>query len=208
MIDYLCDECKEHFEAVKARLDVMGLPYTVNPNIVRGLDYYTKTVFEFVSNDLGSQSAACGGGRYDGLIEQLGGSHTPGLGFAMGLERLLMIMEAQGIEIPKPRSCELYLANIGETAGLKAFELTQQLRSEGFCVECDTMGRGLKAQMKYADKLGAKFSMVLGDNELAENKAKLKNMETGETKEVALDQLSDAMYDAGLDKLLESIEEK
>lgn len=208
MIDYLCDECKEHFEAVKARLDVMGLPYTVNPNIVRGLDYYTKTVFEFVSNDLGSQSAACGGGRYDGLIEQLGGSHTPGLGFAMGLERLLMIMEAQGIEIPKPKSCELYLANIGETAGLKAFELTQQLRSEGFCVECDTMGRGLKAQMKYADKLGAKFSMVLGDNELAENKAKLKNMETGETKEVALDQLSDAMYDAGLDKLLESIEEK
>lgn len=208
MIDYLCDECKEHFEAVKARLDVMGLPYTVNPNIVRGLDYYTKTVFEFVSNDLGSQSAACGGGRYDGLIEQLGGSHTPGLGFAMGLERLLMIMEAQGIEIPKPRSCELYLANIGETAGLKAFELTQQLRSEGFCVECDTMGRGLKAQMKYADKLGAKFSMVLGDNELAENKAKLKNMETGETKEVALNQLSDAMYDAGLDKLLESIEEK
>ena len=126
----------------------------------------------------------------------------------MGLERLLMIMEAQGIEIPKPKSCELYLANIGETAGLKAFELTQQLRSEGFCVECDTMGRGLKAQMKYADKLGAKFSMVLGDNELAENKAKLKNMETGETKEVALDQLSDAMYDAGLDKLLESIEEK
>lgn len=208
MIDFLCDECREHFEAVKARLDVMGLEYTVNPKIVRGLDYYTKTVFEFVSNDLGAQSAACGGGRYDGLVEQLGGARTPGLGFAMGLERLLMIMEAQGIEIPKPRSCELYLANIGDAAGLKAFELTQQLRGEGFCVECDTMDRGLKAQMKYADKIGARFSMVLGDNELAENKARLKNMETGEIKEVALDRLADAMYDAGLDKLLESIEEK
>lgn len=208
MIDYLCDECREHFDAVKMRLDAMGLEYTVNPKIVRGLDYYTKTVFEFVSNDLGAQSAACGGGRYDGLIEQLGGPHTPGLGFAMGLERLLMIMEAQGIEIPKPRRCELYLANIGEAAGMKAFALTQQLRGEGFFAECDTMGRGLKAQMKYADKIGAKFSMVLGDDELAANRAKLKNMQTGEIKEVDLDQLVDAMYDAGLDKLLESIEEQ
>ena len=165
-------------------MEGMGIDFVVNPKIVRGLDYYTETVFEFVSNDLGAQSTVCGGGRYDGLIEQLGGPKTPGLGFGMGLERLLLVLEAQGIEVPEERACELYIANIGEAAGLKAGELTNALRREGFFVECDSMGRSLKAQMKYADKIGARMSMVLGDDELANGKARLKNMATGEVKEL------------------------
>ena len=206
MLDYLCDECREHFEGVKKRLDGMGIAYVVNPTIVRGLDYYTKTVFEFVSNDLGAQSTVCGGGRYDGLIEQIGGPKTPGLGFAMGLERLLMILDAQGVEIPKERGCALYIANIGEAAAIKAGQLTNDLRKEGFYVECDSMNRSLKAQMKYADKLGARLSMVLGDDELANGKAKLKNMLTGEVKEITFDALADALYDLGVEDVLAAIE--
>ena len=208
MLDYLCDECKEHFDGVKKRLDAMEIPYVINPKIVRGLDYYTKTVFEFVSNDLGAQSTVCGGGRYDGLIEQLGGAKTPGLGFAMGLERLLMIMDAQKIEIPKERVCELYIANIGETAGIKAGQLTNSLRKEGFYVESDSMGRSLKAQMKYADKIGARMSMVLGDDELANGTAKVKNMATGEVRELKFEELSDALYDLGVEDVLAAIEEE
>ena len=128
MLDFLCEECSNHFGSLQARLKGMGIDFVVNPKIVRGLDYYTKTVFEFVSNDLGAQSTVCGGGRYDGLIEQLGGPKTPGLGFGMGLERLLLVLEAQGIEVPEERACELYIANIGEAAGLKAGELTNALR--------------------------------------------------------------------------------
>lgn len=207
MLDYLCDDCRVHFDGVKKRLDVMGIPYVINPKIVRGLDYYTKTVFEFVSNDLGAQSTVCGGGRYDGLIEQLGGAKTPGLGFAMGLERLLMIMDAQGIEIPKERACELYIANIGEEAGIKASALTNSLRREGFYVECDSVGRSLKAQMKYADKIGARMSMVLGDDELAGGAAKVKNMATGEVRELKFEDLSDALYDLGVEDILAAIEE-
>lgn len=208
MLDYLCDECKEHFDGVEKRLDAMEIPYVINPKIVRGLDYYTKTVFEFVSNDLGAQSTVCGGGRYDGLIEQLGGAKTPGLGFAMGLERLLMIMDAQKIEIPKERVCELYIANIGETAGIKAGQLTNSLRKEGFYVESDSMGRSLKAQMKYADKIGARMSMVLGDDELANGAAKVKNMATGEVRELKFEELSDALYDLGVEDVLAAIEEE
>ena len=185
----------------------MGIDFVINPKIVRGLDYYTKTVFEFVSNDLGAQSTVCGGGRYDGLIEQLGGPKTPGLGFGMGLERLLLVLEAQGIEVPEERACELYIANIGEAAGLKAGELTNALRREGFFVECDSMGRSLKAQMKYADKIGARTSMVLGDDELANGKARLKNMATGEVKELKFEELSDALYDLGVEDVLAAIEE-
>lgn len=206
VLDYLCDECSEHFDAVKKRLELMGTPYVVNPKIVRGLDYYTRTVFEFVSSDLGAQSTVCGGGRYDGLVEELGGPKTPGLGFAMGLERLLLILEAQGIEIPLEKHCNLYIANIGETAGVKAFELVNALRREGFYAECDSMGRSLKAQMKYADKIGARLSMVLGDDELANGKAKVKNMTTGETNEVSFDGLSDALYNLGVEDILSAID--
>ena len=186
--DYLCEDCESHFTEVKKYLDCAGVAYTVNPTIVRGLDYYTKTVFEFVTDSIGAQGTVCGGGRYDGLMEELGGKHTPSLGFAMGLERLLMVMDAQGIEIPDTHFCALYIATMGDAAKIKAFELLKRVRECGLTAETDVVGRGLRAQMKYADKIGAKYSLVLGDNEIAENKAKVKNMETGEQTELALDE--------------------
>lgn len=185
--DYLCDECKEHFASVQKYLDAAGVEYTVNPTIVRGLDYYTKTVFEFVTDFIGAQGTVCGGGRYDGLIEELGGKHLPSLGFAMGIERLLMLMDKQGIEIPKPSTCNLYVAVMGESASLKSFEIIKAVRSCGLIAETDIVGRGLRAQMKYADKIGAKFSMVLGDNEIEQGKAVIKNMSSGEQTEIVLD---------------------
>ena len=186
--DYLCEECENHFSEVKRYLDSAGVEYTVNPKIVRGLDYYTKTVFEFVTDCIGAQGTVCGGGRYDGLIEELGGKHMPSLGFAMGLERLLMVMDAQGIAIPDDDKCALYIATMGDDAKVKAFELLRRVRECGLIAETDVVGRGLRAQMKYADKIGAKYSLVLGDNELSDNKAKVKNMETGEQTELALDE--------------------
>lgn len=185
--DYLCDECKEHFASVQKYLDAAGVEYTVNPTIVRGLDYYTKTVFEFVTDFIGAQGTVCGGGRYDGLIEELGGKHLPSLGFAMGIERLLMLMDKQGIEIPQPSTCDLYVAVMGESASLKSFEIIKAVRSCGLIAETDIVGRGLRAQMKYADKIGAKFSMVLGDNEIKQGKAVIKNMSNGEQTEIVLD---------------------
>lgn len=185
--DYLCDECKEHFASVQKYLDAAGVEYTVNPTIVRGLDYYTKTVFEFVTDFIGAQGTVCGGGRYDGLIEELGGKHLPSLGFAMGIERLLMLMDKQGIEIPEPSTCDLYVAVMGEKASLKSFEIIKAVRSCGLIAETDVVGRGLRAQMKYADKIGAKFSMVLGDNEIEQGKAVIKNMSSGEQTEIVFD---------------------
>lgn len=185
--DYLCDECREHFASVQKYLDAAGVEYTVNPTIVRGLDYYTKTVFEFVTDFIGAQGTVCGGGRYDGLIEELGGKHLPSLGFAMGIERLLMLMDKQGIEILKPSTCDLYVAVMGESASLKSFEIIKAVRSCGLIAETDIVGRGLRAQMKYADKIGAKFSMVLGDNEIEQGKAVIKNMSSGEQTEIVLD---------------------
>ena len=207
VLDYLCDDCRAHFEGLKKRLAALGVPYTVNPRIVRGLDYYVRTVFEFVSSDLGAQSTVCGGGRYDGLIKSLGGPDQPGIGYAMGVERLLMVMKAQGIEIPAPAPCDLYIGSIGEEASVEALRLCGILRGEGFSAECDIVGRSVKAQMKYADKIGARFSMVLGDNELAEKKATVKNMATGENAEVMLDgePLKQFLYNAGLDGLSDSL---
>lgn len=186
VLDYICDDCREHFEGVKKCLDSVGIEYTVNPTIVRGLDYYTRTVFEFVSSSIGAQGTVCGGGRYDGLIEELGGQHTPSLGYAIGLERLLLLLEAQGIEIPAAPTCDIYIAGLGEKAQLKSFELVKTVRSSSLSAECDIVGRSLKAQMKYADKIGAKFSIVLGDSEIESGKAQLKNMETGEKAEISL----------------------
>ena len=182
--DYLCEECEAHFTEVKKYLDAAGVEYTVNPTIVRGLDYYTKTVFEFVTDCIGAQGTVCGGGRY----EELGGKHMPSLGFAMGMERLLMVMDAQKIEIPDNDKTALYIATMGDAAKVKAFELLRQVRECGLIAETDVVGRGLRAQMKYADKIGAKYSVVLGDNEIEENKARVKNMETGEQTELALDE--------------------
>ncbi len=185
--DYLCEECEQHFTEVKSYLDAAGVEYTVNPTIVRGLDYYTKTVFEFVTDCIGAQGTVCGGGRYDGLIEELGGKHMPSLGFAMGLERLLMVMDSQGIVIPNNNQTSLYIATMGDAAKVKAFELLRGVRECGLAAETDVVGRGLRAQMKYADKIGAKYSLVLGDNELEQNCALVKNMETGEQTSLALD---------------------
>ncbi len=186
ILDYLCDGCREHFEQVKTGLDSVGVGYEVDPTIVRGLDYYTRTVFEFVSDDLGAQSTVCGGGRYDGLVEQMGGRPTPALGFALGIERLLMIMEAQKVGFSEPAACELYFANIGDAARQEAFRLACALRESGVEAAFDETGRGLNAQMKYAGKIGAQFTVVLGDDELKTGAAKIKNMKTGETKKIDL----------------------
>ena len=197
--DYLCDECETHFTAVKRGLAKLGIAYTVDPKIVRGLDYYTKTVFEFVSNDIGAQGTVIGGGRYDGLVEELGGKPTPALGFGMGIERFLLLLSAQGIELPKPAPCDLYIGSIGAPAGEKAMVLADRLRTEGFSVQFDVMERSVKAQMKYANKLGAKMSMILGDNELVTGKANVKDMATGEQKEIAFEtELVNVLYDAAL----------
>ncbi len=186
IIDYLCEDCANHFGGVKGYLDAVGMEYTVNPNIVRGLDYYTRTVFEFVSNDLGSQSTVCGGGRYDGLVEQMGGKPTAGLGFGMGLERLMLVLEAQKIEFPEDTKCECFVVSMGSNALTKAFELSNKLRECGVPADCDLCGRSLKAQMKYANKIGAKYTIVLGDTELESEKAVLKSMSSGETKNISL----------------------
>ncbi len=186
ILDFLCDECSAHFEKLKASLTDMDIEFSIDPKIVRGLDYYTKTVFEFITKDIGAQGTVCGGGRYDGLIEQLGGDPLPALGFAMGLERIIMTMENAGSEFVPARKCDLYIASMGEAAQRRAAVLANKLRAEGYFVEFDTMGRGLKPQMKYANKIGATFTMVLGDNELDAGKAKLKNMESGEQTDISL----------------------
>ncbi len=188
ILDYLCEDCENHFSEVRKYLDAAGVEYTVNPTIVRGLDYYTKTVFEFVTDCIGAQGTVCGGGRYDGLIEELGGKHMPSLGFAMGMERLLMVMDAQKIEIPDNDRTALYIATMGGAAKVKAFELLRRVRECGLIAETDVVGRGLRAQMKYADKIGARYSMVLGDNEIEQNTAKVKNMDSGDQTELTLDE--------------------
>lgn len=187
ILDYLCEECSEHFDKLKVYLKNLGIDYKINPKIVRGLDYYTKTVFEFVTTEIGAQGTVCGGGRYDGLIEQLGGQHVPALGFAMGLERLLIVMQKQGIEFLTPKKCDIYFATMGEAALEKAMILSRDLRDYGYYAEYDVVGRGLKAQMKYANKIDSAFTIVLGDNELAENTAKLKEMKTGEEFSINID---------------------
>ena len=188
MLDYLCDDCKAHFENVKNYLDAAGIAYTVNPTIVRGLDYYTRTVFEFVSNDLGAQSTVCGGGRYDGLVSEMTGKskELPALGFAVGIERLMMILEAQGVELPAAPKCEIYIAAMGEAAQTAAFKLVNELQKCSVIAECDLCARSLKAQMKYADKIGASYTVVLGDDELQSGKAVLKNMSTGEKSDISI----------------------
>lgn len=185
-LDYLCGDCLEHFDRTKELLGAMGIGFTVNPEIVRGLDYYTRTVFEFISSDIGAQSTICGGGRYDGLIETLGGQPTPGLGFASGLERMMMVMDAQDIEFPKPEDCRIFLAALGSAADVPVQKLVYELRKLGVKAERDTTGRGLKAQMKYADRLGAAYSSVIGDNELSEGRARIKDMSTGSVFECLL----------------------
>lgn len=206
VLDYLCDECKEHFDAVKKYLEAENIEYTINPKIVRGLDYYTKTVFEFVSNSIGAQGTVAGGGRYDGLIEELGGQKTPSLGFGMGLERLMLLMEAQGCEFPESEKPDLFIVALGDKAVLKAVEIAKDMRAEGFSCQYDLNGRGLRAQMKYADKLKAKYTIVLGDNEIDEGTAKLKDMKSGEETEIALATFVSGYYNITLADQLADLE--
>lgn len=177
--DYLCYECKDHQTHLLALLDGMGVRYVIDPRLVRGLDYYTKTVFEITSESIGSQSAVCGGGRYDGLVEEIGGPHTPAIGFGLGMERLLLVLENTGYQIEKPIRYDLYIASMGEEAETRAFLLANQLRRSGVKAEIDHIGRSVKAQLKYADKVGARYVLVLGGDELEKGEAKLKRMSDG-----------------------------
>ena len=183
ILDYLCEECKEHFEKVKEYLDLNDVKFKVNPRIVRGLDYYTKTVFEFVSDNIGAQGTVLGGGRYDGLVEELGGKPTPALGFAMGIERLMLLLDAMNYAFPETKTADIYFCNIGDNALKVALSLSEELIADGFEAAIDLMGRGLKAQMKYANKIGAKYTVVIGDDDIENGVLKIKNMETGEESE-------------------------
>ena len=183
----MCEECDTHFTKVKEYLDLLGIPYAVDPGIVRGLDYYTKTIFEILNDDF----TAIGGGRYDNMIEELGGPSMPAVGFAMGIERLIMALDKEGIEIPCNESYALYIGSRGDEAYKAGFKLANDLRSKGVAVEINHMGRSVKAEMKYANKIGAKFTTILGDDELANNVIKLKRMIDGEIFEVSLENIDE-----------------
>ena len=185
IIDYLCEDCNAHFTELRAYLDLAGIQYEIDPRIVRGLDYYTRSVFEFVSTSIGAQGTVCAGGRYDGLIEELGGNPMPAVGFAAGIERLLIVMEQTGVKIPDPAVPTVYLAGMDAECRQKAFEVATKLRLAGIIAEIDHMDRSVKAQFKYADKLGAKFVAVIGGNELSEGVMNVKSMATGESEKVA-----------------------
>ena len=208
ILDYLCDECSEHFEKLKKYLTNLNIDYKVNPKIVRGLDYYTKTVFEFVTTEIGAQGTVCGGGRYDGLIEQLGGQPTSALGFAMGIERLLLVMDKQKCDFLTAKKCDIYFATMGDNALEKAMKMSHELRKFGYCAEFDLIGRGIKAQMKYANKIGSVFTVVIGDNELETGKVKIKDMENGTEIEIALDDKFRTNFESlYFNKMMDSIDD-
>lgn len=189
MIDYLCDDCKNAFEDLQKDLQAFGVDFVVNPGIVRGLDYYTKTAFEFVTTSIGAQGTVCGGGRYDHLMEELGGPPIPGVGFGLGIERLLLTMEANGIQIPEPETADVFIAVMGEDAKAYGLKLMRQLRQAGVHAEMDALARNIKGQFKYANRINAKKTVVIGDNELAEKKVAIKDMETSQQTEVAMDDI-------------------
>lgn len=188
-IEYLDEECKEHFEELQTMLGELGIPFEIDTGIVRGLDYYTKTVFEFVNKD---GFTLCGGGRYDNLVHEIDGKQDiPSVGFGMGLERIIYFLEEEGVELEPATVPELYVGILGKEARAQAYKLVTRLRMEGVVVETDYMDRSVKAQMKYANKIGAKNTVVLGTNELEQGKAKVKNMETHEEVELALDKIAE-----------------
>lgn len=187
--DYLCPECAEHFEKVKSLLSAQGLEYAVNPRIVRGLDYYTRTVFEFISDGIGAQGTVCGGGRYDGLVGMLGGPETPAIGFAAGIERLMLLMENTGVPFPEEDKPYVYIGGMDQNSRAEAFKIVLALRETGIAAECDVMERSVKAQMKYADKTGAKYVAILGESELLTGEVNLKNMADGTVATVKLQNL-------------------
>ncbi len=187
MLNHLCEECDTHYKTVKELLTELSIEYKENTRIVRGLDYYTKTVFEFISDKIGSQGTVCGGGRYDGLVETLGGKPTAGIGFGLGIERLVSVMENCAASFPTPPVCDLYIATMDKDSTLYAAKIVNSMRLSEMYGQTDIVGRSVKAQMKYADKINAKYTMVLGSSEMEEGKAKLKNMQNGETEEILLD---------------------
>ena len=185
-VDHLCSDCEAHFEKLKELLDSMGIDYVVDPAIVRGLDYYTRSVFEFVAEGIGAQSTVCGGGRYDGLVESLGGPALSGIGFGMGITRVILAMKQAGLADVAPERPRLYIASLGDAAVPTALSITERLRREGIFAECDIVGRSLKAQMKYANKLEADYTLILGDSEIESGKAQLRDMRSSTQTEVEI----------------------
>ena len=190
MLDYLCSDCAAHFDAVKSLLKEADIPFEINPSIVRGLDYYSRTVFEFASEAAGAQGTVLGGGRYDSLLEQMGEKPVPAVGFAAGIERLLMVMEAEQAQIKAPCGVDFYFAGMDGASRDRAFMLAEKLRGEGASCEVDLMDRSLKAQFKYADKIGARFVVVIGESELKEGAAEVKEMKTSSSARVKFDELA------------------
>ena len=189
MLDYLCDDCRNAFEELKSNLTAMGIEYKVDPNIVRGLDYYTKTAFEFVTTSIGAQGTVCGGGRYDHLIEELGGPPIPGVGFGLGIERLLMLMDACGAQFPADDSVDVFIAVMGERAKAFGLKLCRELRQSGVAAEMDTLARNIKGQFKYADRLNAKYTLVIGENELDKGVVSLKDMSMSQQREIKIEDI-------------------
>ena len=196
ILDYICDDCRAHFENVKSLLTAAGVEYEVDAGIVRGLDYYTKTVFEFVSDNIGAQSTVCGGGRYDGLVEEFGGGKISGVGFAVGIERLLLLMENNGEKIREPEPLTIYLAPMGDKERKEAFGIVSDLRKKGISADTDYMERGIKSQFKYADKIKARFVGVIGEKESENGVVRLKDMASGEEKDVAVSALYDVLKES------------
>ena len=193
MVDYLCDDCENAFKELQANLNAMEIPFEIDPTIVRGLDYYTKTAFEFVTNSLGAQGTVCGGGRYDHLVEEVGGPPIPGVGFGLGIERLIMLMEANGAEFPEEEGLDVFIAVMGDQAKAYGQKLCREFRQKGLSVQMDTLARNIKGQFKYADRLNAKYTVVIGDNEIAEGVVSLKNMAKSEQTQVKFEDLYDAI---------------
>ncbi len=195
MLDYLCDDCKKAFDEVKAGLDAMGIEYKVDPKIVRGLDYYTKTAFEFVSNKIGAQGTVCGGGRYDNLVEEIGGPSVPGVGFGLGIERLLLLMEANGAEIPVPEPTRVFVAFMGDRAKSLGQKILHELHLSDISAQMDLNARNLKGQLKYASRLGTRYTVVIGDDEIDRGVVQLKDMDAHEQSEVSIDEIVKELKD-------------
>ena len=189
MIENICPDCSDHFEKVKEYLKAMDINFVVDPKIVRGLDYYTKTAFEIISEDIGAQSTVCGGGRYDGLVEQLGGPKVSGIGFGMGIERLLLTLENNNINIQNPNSMDIFIVTIGEKAKSESFKILNNLRTNDISADKDHLDRSVKAQFKYSDKINAKYTIVIGDDELEKDSVSLKNMSTSEQYTIKLSEI-------------------
>ena len=187
IIEHLCEECADHFDTVQKSLKLLDIDFSLNKFMVRGLDYYVRTTFEFITDQLGAQSAVCAGGRYDGLIEMLGGGKIPGIGFAMGIERLVLLLQQQEEFKTEGGGIDLFLAGLGPAASEKCFLLMHQLRRRGISADMDLESRSLKSQMKQADKAGSRFALIVGDQELEKNKSILRNMSTREQQELGLD---------------------